>query len=155
MQADKTPAGSPVEEALRLDQPPCRRPARLEALSLTVDEAAREILEFQIALIDDDELVGPVRRAIAAGAPAPEAWRQAWMARSRTTRRHSDAYFRARSADLADLRDRVLDLLTAWREIDGDEADGRRRGRHLRRRGSGALALPGDRLAQLSRRRAC
>ncbi len=118
--ASQIAAGSPVEEALRLDRALSAAAARLDQLNRTVDEAARGILEFQIALIEDDELVEPVRRAIAGGAPAPQAWRQSLDGQVADYEAAPDAYFRARSADLADLRDRVLDLLTGAREAEND-----------------------------------
>jgi phosphoenolpyruvate-protein phosphotransferase (PTS system enzyme I) len=123
-QAEKILVGSPVEESLRLDSALAAAASRLGELGLTVDEAAREILEFQIALIDDEELVGPVRRAIAGGAPAPEAWRQSLDGQVAEYEAASDAYFRARSADLADLRDRVLDLLNGVAESEERAANG-------------------------------
>jgi phosphoenolpyruvate-protein phosphotransferase (PTS system enzyme I) len=116
--ASQIAAGSPVEEALRLDRALSAAAIQLDQLSKTVDEAARGILEFQIALIEDDELVEPVRRAIAGGEPASEAWRQSLDGQVADYETASDAYFRARSADLADLRDRVLDLLLGASEID-------------------------------------
>ncbi len=118
--ASQIAAGSPVEEALRLDRALSAAAARLDQLSRAVDKAARGILEFQIALIEDDELVEPVRRAIAGGAPAPQAWRQSLDGQVADYEAAPDAYFRARSADLADLRDRVLDLLTGAREAEND-----------------------------------
>ncbi len=80
-----------------------------------MDEAAQGILEFQIALIEDDELIEPVRQSIAVGSSAAKAWRQALDAQVGEYQAASDAYFRARAADLADLRDRVLDLLSGER----------------------------------------
>jgi phosphoenolpyruvate-protein phosphotransferase (PTS system enzyme I) len=122
--ASQIAAGSPVEEALRLDRALSAAAGRLDQLSKTVDEAARGILEFQIALIEDDELVEPVRRAIASGAPAPQAWRQILDGQVADYEVAPDAYFRARSADLADLRDRVLDLLTGAGEAENEALDG-------------------------------
>ncbi len=109
--ANRIAAGSPVEEALRLDRALTEAASRLGQLGKAVDEAARGILEFQIALIEDDELIEPARRAIAGGATAAEAWRQSLDGQVAEYEAAPDACFRARSADLADLRDRVLDLL--------------------------------------------
>src|ERR1051325_1548006 len=55
--ASEISAGSPVEEALRLDRALSEAAAQLGQLSDKVEEAGRGILEFQIALIEDDELV--------------------------------------------------------------------------------------------------
>ncbi|HEX3066649.1 MAG TPA: phosphoenolpyruvate--protein phosphotransferase [Dongiaceae bacterium] len=119
--------GTPAEEASRLDQALSTAATQLARLSQTVDEAAQGILEFQIALIEDDELVEPVRRAIAAGSSAAKAWRQALDAQVSEYQAAPDSYFRARAADLVDLRDRVLDLLSGVAEEsdhagEGDEA---------------------------------
>ena len=121
--ANRIAAGSPVEEALRLERALSEAASRLGRLGKTVDEAARDILEFQIALIEDDELVEPVRRAIAGGAAAPEAWRQSLDGQVAEYEAAPDAHFRARSADLADLRDRVLDLLSGVEEVGLEATD--------------------------------
>jgi phosphotransferase system enzyme I (PtsI) len=122
--ANTVVVGNPVEEALRLDRALSDAAARLAELGQKVDEAARVILEFQVALIEDDELVEPVRRAIAGGAPAAEAWRQSLDGQVAEYEAAPDAYFRARSADLADLRDRVLDLLAGVEASDSEPAEG-------------------------------
>ncbi|HEY2891210.1 MAG TPA: phosphoenolpyruvate--protein phosphotransferase [Dongiaceae bacterium] len=110
--ASEMAIGTPAEEASRLDQALSTAATQLARLSQTVDEAAQGILEFQIALIEDDELIEPVRQVIAGGSAAATAWRQALDAQVNEYQAAADAYFRARAADLADLRDRVLDLLT-------------------------------------------
>jgi phosphoenolpyruvate-protein phosphotransferase (PTS system enzyme I) len=122
--ASQIAIGSPVEEALRLDHALSAAAAKLGQLSKAVDEAARGILEFQIALIEDDELVEPVRRAIACGAPAYQAWRQSLDGQVAEYEAAPDAYFRARAADLADLRERVLDLLSGAGENVGEAVNG-------------------------------
>ena len=86
--AGEIAAGSPVEEALRLDRALSEAAAQLGRLSGKVEETGRGILEFQIALIEDDELVEPVRRAIAGGAPPRRPGAGAWMARSRNMKPH-------------------------------------------------------------------
>ena len=122
--AGEIAAGSPVEEALRLDRALSEAAAQLGRLSGKVEETGRGILEFQIALIEDDELVEPVRRAIAGGAPAPQAWRRSLDGQIAEYEAAPDAHFRARAADIADLRDRVFDLLTGAREARGDAQAG-------------------------------
>ena len=109
--AEETTAATPAEESSRLEQALVTASTQLSRLSQTVDEAAQGILEFQIALIEDDELIEPVRTAIAAGESAVRAWRKALDAQVAEYQTATDSYFRARAADLADLRDRVLDLL--------------------------------------------
>ena len=82
--------------------------AELAALSDQADELAAEILEFQIAMLQDDELAAPAFADIAEGAAADTAWLDAIGAQIATYRSDDSEYFRARAADLEDLRDRVL-----------------------------------------------
>ncbi|MEJ1158372.1 phosphoenolpyruvate--protein phosphotransferase [Prosthecomicrobium sp. N25] len=79
------------------------------------DEEAVAILEFQIALLEDYELTGPVFDAVAAGRPADRAWNDRLDAEIAGYRAAEDDYFRARSADLDDLRVRVLRHLAGAR----------------------------------------
>ncbi len=73
---------------------------------------AVEILEFQLAMLEDDALSASAIDAIDAGARADEAWTIALDAEIEAYKAADDAYFRARSADLEDIRDRVLGALT-------------------------------------------
>jgi phosphotransferase system enzyme I (PtsI) len=82
--------------------------AQIEALIASQDRLAGEILEFQLALLEDDDLLGPVGSAIAAGKPCDEAWAAALDAEIAEYRKGGDDIFAARSADLADLKGRVL-----------------------------------------------
>ena len=88
------------------------------------DGDGADILEFQIALLEDDELTRPALAAIAAGAPAARAWGQALDAQIADYRAADDPYFRARAADLADLRDRVLRALAGVGEAAPSLPDG-------------------------------
>jgi len=67
-----------------------------------------EILDFQVALLDDDVLAEPAFSAIAEGHAAHDAWRVAMDAEIAGYESSGDEYFRARAADLTDIRDRVL-----------------------------------------------
>ncbi|MEO1249515.1 MAG: phosphoenolpyruvate--protein phosphotransferase [Pseudomonadota bacterium] len=80
-----------------------------------VDEESAAIVEFQIAMLEDDSLAEPAIDAIAGGATAVEAWSQALDAQIADYRSSDDDYFQARSADLADLKDRVLRHLSGER----------------------------------------
>ena len=86
-----------------------RRPrGQLEALIASQDKLAGEILEFQLALLDDDDMLAPVFRAIEDGTPWDEAW-SAMLDREIAEYRQSGGdTLAARADDLADLRDRVL-----------------------------------------------
>ncbi len=106
------PVGDPTSEALRLSAAIARAIGELEAVSQSVGEDAREILEFQIALLGDDALAEPAFASIAVGDSADLAWRAALEAQVADYASAEDEYFRARSADLADLRDRVLRILS-------------------------------------------
>ncbi len=83
-----------------------------------------------------------LRGRSATAMPADVAWRRRSTSRSRTTTRRRDEYLKARSSDLADLRDRVMRIL---RGGEGQALKIPQRRRGLRRR-SAALAVPGDRL---------
>lgn len=76
------------------------------------DDEAAGILAFQMALLEDEEITRPVAEGIAAGAAAHEAWVQVMNALIADYEASDDSYFRGRTADLADLRERVLDALT-------------------------------------------
>jgi len=70
------------------------------------------ILEFQVALLQDEVLAEPAFSAIAAGSAADHAWHAAMQQEIAGYEASDDEYFRARGADLYDLRDRVLAHLT-------------------------------------------
>lgn len=91
--------------------------ARLTALIETADSDATGILEFQIAMLEDDALSSPAFAAIAAGRPADAAWRQALDAEIAGYEISDQDYFRARAADIRDIRDQVLRALTADSDI--------------------------------------
>jgi phosphotransferase system enzyme I (PtsI) len=84
---------------------------QIAALAEAAGREAAEILEFQAALLDDESFLEPVFTAIAASAPADLAWSQALDEQIASYRAAPDEYLRARAADFADLRDRVLAAL--------------------------------------------
>jgi phosphotransferase system enzyme I (PtsI) len=71
-----------------------------------------EILGFQVAMLEDDVLAEPAFAAIAQGRAAHDAWQDAMDAEVAGYEASDDEYFRARAADLCDIRDRVLATLT-------------------------------------------
>lgn len=89
---------------------------RLAALIEASEGDAADILEFQLALLEDDALTGPAFAAIPSGMPADMAWRQALDAEIAGYETSDQDYFRARAADMRDIRDQVLRALTE----DGD-----------------------------------
>jgi phosphoenolpyruvate-protein phosphotransferase (PTS system enzyme I) len=88
--------------------------AALGDLRQIVSESERdaaEILGFQVALLEDDALADAALAAIAQGRAAHDAWADAMEAEAAGYEASEDEYFRARAADLIDIRDRVLAAL--------------------------------------------
>lgn len=104
-------AGTPAQEQEALREAIGRAAAQLEALAESQDEMGAEILEFQTALLEDEDLLAPVFRGIEDGRPADQAWQEAIDGEIAEYRAGDDSYFQARADDLADLRDRVADAL--------------------------------------------
>lgn len=90
--------------------------AQLSRLAARNDATAGEILEFQIALLDDEALIEPAMERIDEGATAAEGWSEVLDAQIADYDGADTDYFRARAADLRDLKARVLRLLSG-----GDE----------------------------------
>jgi phosphotransferase system enzyme I (PtsI) len=82
--------------------------AAVTALAESLEGEAADIVGFQVALLEDDALTEGAYAAIGRGVAADAAWRQAMADEIAGYERSDDPYFRARSADLADIRDRVL-----------------------------------------------
>ena len=98
----------------------CRRRSKARGrrspeLIETVQGEAADILEFQVAMLEDDALADAAYEAISAGTAADHAWRSALDAEIAGYRAAEDEYFRARAADLVDIRDRVLAHLSGVR----------------------------------------
>lgn len=106
--ATRAAKGDPAQEAAALKTAIEAAAAELAELIATVHGEAAEILEFQVAMLGDDALAEGAYAAIATGAAADEAWRAALEAEIAGYRAADEEYFRARAADLVDIRDRVL-----------------------------------------------
>jgi phosphotransferase system enzyme I (PtsI) len=104
----RTAAGDPDQETAALQAAIERASAELSALAEALVGEAAEILEFQVAMLGDDALAEGAYDAISAGIAADHAWRSALDAEIAGYRSAEDDYFRARGADLVDIRDRVL-----------------------------------------------
>ena len=104
-------AGSPQDERAALDRAIGAASAELRALADRQTDSAGEILEFQLALLEDEELRNPAFDDIDKGAPAARAWEGALGKQIESYATAEDDYFRARASDLIDLRDRVLRAL--------------------------------------------
>ncbi|MFO1090711.1 MAG: phosphoenolpyruvate--protein phosphotransferase [Hyphomicrobiales bacterium] len=101
-------AGAPEAEADAFAAAAASAAADLADLMGLSGEEADGILAFQVALLEDDALTGPVQEAISAGASADAAWRSEIERHIGDYESADDEYFRARAGDLRDLRDRVM-----------------------------------------------
>lgn len=104
-------AGTPEEEAAALTTAIASASAALIAIMAEAEGEGADILEFQVAMLADDELAAPAFAAIGAGIDAASAWRAALDEAIAGYRDGGDAYFAARASDLEDIRDRVLAAL--------------------------------------------
>lgn len=110
--------GAPDAEAEALRAALAHATARIGTLIATASEESAAILEFQLAMLDDKALTEPAFAAIAEGAAANDAWVEAIDAEIVGYEVSGDDYFRARAADLKDIRAQVLRGLSDG----GDEA---------------------------------
>lgn len=101
-------AGMPEQERAALTEAIEAAVADLALLAEQAGGDAADILEFQIAMLEDDALRDPALSAIEAGAAAERAWADTLAAQVADYEAADDAYFRARAADLSDLSERVL-----------------------------------------------
>ncbi|WP_445221475.1 phosphoenolpyruvate--protein phosphotransferase [Bradyrhizobium sp. Pa8] len=106
--ASRAAKGDPAQEAAALKAAIEGAAVELAELIATIHGEAAEILEFQVAMLGDDALAESAYEAVAAGTAADEAWRAALDAEIAGYRAADEEYFRARAADLVDIRDRVL-----------------------------------------------
>ena len=103
--------GAPDDEesALRAALLSARR--QIATLAGAAGGEAAQILEFQVALLDDEDFLDPIFATILAGTPADAAWSSAIDEQIAEYNSAPDEYLQGRSSDLADLRDRVLRAL--------------------------------------------
>jgi phosphoenolpyruvate-protein phosphotransferase (PTS system enzyme I) len=104
-------AGTAEQEATALRAALVAAGGQIAALAAAAGGDAAQILEFQVALLDDGDFLDPVFAAIANGTPAHSAWAAALDEQIADYNSAADEYLQARSSDLADLRDRVLRTL--------------------------------------------
>ena len=103
--------GAPEDERQALSAALISAGRQIAALARAAGGEAAQILEFQVSLLDDDEFLEPIYAAIGAGTPADAAWSSALDEQIADYNSAPDEYLRARSSDLADLRDRVVRIL--------------------------------------------
>ena len=106
-----TSKSSAAEETAALRAAIGKAVGRLTTMVETADADAAGILEFHIAMLQDDALSGPAFASIGSGQPADIAWRAALNAEIAGYEASDQDYFRARAADLRDIRDQVLRAL--------------------------------------------
>jgi len=111
------PSGVVETEAARLRAALSGAATSIGSLMQSADEEAAGILEFQIAMLEDESLAEPAFAAIAAGANAAAAWSDAMATEIQGYEAVEDAYFRARSSDLRDIAARVLRALSGVAEL--------------------------------------
>jgi len=107
VESRRTP-GDPAQEAAALKAAIEGATTELAELIEAEQGEAADILEFQVAMLEDDALAEGAFAAISTGAPADQAWRAVLDAEIAGYRSAEDEYFRARVGDLVDIRDRVL-----------------------------------------------
>ncbi|HUE46430.1 MAG TPA: phosphoenolpyruvate-utilizing N-terminal domain-containing protein, partial [Aestuariivirgaceae bacterium] len=101
----RTPRGDAPAERRDLQKAVEQAVADLLRLAGALEEDAAAVLEFQIAMLQDEELANPVLEAVATGEPAQSAWRKRMDAMMAEYAASEDEYFRAREADIRDIRD--------------------------------------------------
>jgi len=104
-------AGSPEQERKALDAAIGQAKGEVDTLAAGADDLGAEILEFQSALLEDVDFLGPAFARIDRGDPAQEAWGAALDGEVAEYRAGDDDYFKARAEDLLDLKGRVLKAL--------------------------------------------
>ncbi len=114
----RVPTGDLAQEREALETALAQSITELGALMGRVEGEAADILGFQVAMLEDEALAAPAMTAISQGIAADAAWSQAMAAEIAGYESSEDDYFRARAADLKDMRDRVL------RHLSGDNHSG-------------------------------
>ena len=102
-------AGLPAQEREALERAIAAAAAELESLMAELPDDGAEILEFQVALLEDEDLLAPIFEAIDRGTPSHRAWPEVLdrEIRAYAGEDPGDETFAARASDLTDLRDRV------------------------------------------------
>ena len=101
-------AGSISAEREALDSAIACSLTQLRALSEGSDELGTDVIGFQLSLLQDEEFLTPVRAAIESGSPVDVAWKSHLQREIADYESAQSAYLRDRSADLRDLRDRLM-----------------------------------------------
>ncbi|MGJ4946692.1 phosphoenolpyruvate--protein phosphotransferase [Bradyrhizobium sp. HKCCYLS1011] len=117
-ETSKRKPGTVAEERAALaDAVAGARDAVASLASELVGDAA-DMIAFQLALLEDDALTVSAYAQIEAGVAADVAWLSAMQEEIAGYETAEDEYFRARAADLTDIRDRVLRRLFGLQQAD-------------------------------------
>src|SRR4051812_36434936 len=106
--AKRTASEDPAQEAAALRTAIEGARAEIAEQIKTMQGEVADILEFQVAMLEDDALAVAAYEVISVGITADHAWRLALDTEIDGYRSAEDEYFRARAADIIDIRDRVL-----------------------------------------------
>ena len=106
------PSSDPAIESARLQEAVTAALREVTQLMGAAQGDAAAILEFQVAMLDDDSLSEPALQMIGRGTDASTAWTTTLDEQIAGYDNADDAYFQARGADLRDIRDHVLRNLT-------------------------------------------
>ena len=106
--ARRTASDDPAQEAAALRAAIEGARAEIAEQIKTIQGEVADILEFQVAMLEDDALAVAAYEVISVGITADHAWRLALDEEIAGYRAAEDEYFRARAADIIDIRDRVL-----------------------------------------------
>ena len=106
--ARRTASDDPAQEAAALRAAIEGARAEIAEQIKTLQGDVADILEFQVAMLEDDALAVEAYEVISVGITADHAWRLALDEEIKGYRAAEDEYFRARAADIVDIRDRVL-----------------------------------------------
>ena len=98
----------PAAERARLEAAIGQARQELGELCAASDGMGAEILEFQLALLEDETFLDESAAAIAMGVSAPMAWGDVLARHTLSYEDSEDEYFRARASDLRDVSARVL-----------------------------------------------
>lgn len=104
-------AGNLADEALALRDAIDTASRQIAELAAIAGGEAAQILEFQVALLEDEDFIAAIFGSIGEGKSADAAWRSALDEQISDYNSTPDEYLKARSSDLADLRNRVLNVL--------------------------------------------
>ncbi|MCB1501677.1 MAG: phosphoenolpyruvate--protein phosphotransferase [Bauldia sp.] len=118
----RTTSGDPASEQAALTAAVAEAVDAIRTLADATGGDAADILEFQVAMLEDEALTGPAYERVAAGTDAAAAWSATLAEQIAGYEAAEDDYFRARAADLRDLRDEVLRRLAGEDELALPEA---------------------------------